>query len=251
MRKILKKLISDFSEGKNIDLVATIGFAFVISFLNLLGKAQSSLVASVTLAVLGLIAISLLVTRRRLERFGQFEECSNTVEFLDEKPLIIEKALSEADQISLMGLMLRGTTLDNYHSFLQRAEKGLKIRSIIVDPSEVDIQKIDQQFPRGSTSEQIRSQIGVVINQYLKLMESSKHKTDIELRLLPIIPPFSLYIFPNYKPHGIILVELYGYISRSGSIPKFLLSQDKHPHWYKFYCDQFETMWNDARKVEF
>ena len=51
----LGKIWSDIRKGQNIDLLLTVALSFVLVALNLFGIASSSLVASLTLAVLGLI----------------------------------------------------------------------------------------------------------------------------------------------------------------------------------------------------
>ena len=76
--EILKKVWKGIQRGEDIDLCATILVAFVVVILNLLGVVGSALVNSLTLAILGLLAISNLVSRYRLEQFSKRFDIPNT-----------------------------------------------------------------------------------------------------------------------------------------------------------------------------
>jgi hypothetical protein len=69
---------------------------------------------------------------------------------------------------------------------------------------------------------------------------------NVQLRLLGFVPSFSLYVFPKAENGGVLYVEIYGYRSPSGSIPKFQLTERENPEWYEHFVSQFETMWEDA-----
>lgn len=70
--QMLRRIWEDVRRGENIDLYLTVGVAIVLALLNVLGFAPQSLIAPVTLAVLGLLAINSLVNRRKIEVTLQF-----------------------------------------------------------------------------------------------------------------------------------------------------------------------------------
>ena len=59
--KLLNRIWQDVRRGENIDLYLTISIAIILSLLNILNLANPILVESVTLAVLGLLAVTSLV----------------------------------------------------------------------------------------------------------------------------------------------------------------------------------------------
>jgi hypothetical protein len=45
---------------------------------------------------------------------------------------------------------------------------------------------------------------------------------------------------------GIIYVEIFGYKSPLGSVPRFRITEYENRMWYKHFINQFETIWQDA-----
>ena len=64
---MLRHLWDDIRKGENIDLYLTIAAAVIFVVLNLVGVASTSFLAPLTLAVLGLLAITNLGNRHRME----------------------------------------------------------------------------------------------------------------------------------------------------------------------------------------
>jgi hypothetical protein len=250
MSRFLKRIWTDIQHGENIDLLATVLLVFVIAIANGLGIASEALVSSTTLAILGLIAIGLLVTRYRLDEIHRREDAGQTVKFFTRKPVTVLSAyFSTAKEIWLLGLTLRGTTTENFHDFKSKAERGVKFRILIVNANKVEMGKVVRQFSRGGNEDQFRADFAQTLNQYKEIRQTARSPENVQIRLLDFIPPFSLYIFPKTDEGGIVFVETYGYKSPLGSVPKFQLTEHDNPDWYKHFASQFETMWKDAETV--
>jgi len=69
--QLAKQIWEDIRQGENIDLYITIAFAIVLTVLNLTGIASQSLVAPLSMAILGLLAVTALGNRYRIERVLQ------------------------------------------------------------------------------------------------------------------------------------------------------------------------------------
>ena len=63
----IRRIWQDVRQGENIDLYLTVIAAVAISALSLMGVALPAWTASLTLAVLALLAVGMLVNRRKLE----------------------------------------------------------------------------------------------------------------------------------------------------------------------------------------
>ena len=205
--------------------------------------------SSITLATLGLIAVGLLVTRYKLSDIYRKENASNTVEFCVEKPLELLRVFSDTREIWMIGLTLRGTTTRYFHDFKKKAEKGAKLRTMIVNFDKVDMVSMVRRFSRGGDAEQFKADSRQTLNQYKQISLSSKNPDNVQVRLLDFVPSFSAYILPHAEDGGIAYVEIFGYRSHLGSIPRFCVSEKKNPDWYKYFVSQFEMMWNDADKT--
>lgn len=249
MRRFIKQLLDDIRRGENIDLIVTIGLVLVISVLNSLGWASATLVSSITLATIGLIAIGFLVTRYRLEDIYRKEDAPNAVHFAMQRIPTFASDLAAAKEIWMTGIILRGTTTGNFHEFRKKAEQKGKFRVLILNINKIDMGKVLRQFSRGGSEEQFLADFKQTINQYQEISRSARNAGNIQLRLMDFVPPFRIYIFPKLEGDGVLYVEIYSYKAPFGSVPKFRISKQENPEWYGYFANQFEAMWKDAEVV--
>lgn len=246
MRRFARQVLEDIKRGENVDLIITVVLALVIAILNGLGVASPGIVSSITLATLGLIAIGLLITRYRMEDIYNKADITNSIHFLAQKPSALASDLAKAKEVWMVGLIMRGTTFDNFYNFKGKVSQGAKIRTLIANPNKVDLDNIAKRFSRAATAEQFRADFEQTINQYRQFRQAANKADNVQLRLLEFVPPFSLYVFPKAESGGVLYVEMYGYKSPSGSIPKFRVTEHDNPEWYKHFVSQFELMWQDS-----
>jgi hypothetical protein len=249
MRRFAQQVLEDIKHGENVDLIVTVALALIISVLNALGIASAGIISSITLATLGLIAIGMLVTRYRMEDIYKKADTENSIHFLAQKPSSLANDLGKAKEIWMLGLIMRGTTFDNFYSFKGKVGQGAKIRTLIANPSKVDMDNIAKRFSRAAAPEQFRTDFEQTINQYRQIRQADNKPDNVQLKLLDFVPPYSLYVFPKSDGSSILYVEMYGYRSPSGSIPKFQVTEHDNPEWYKHFVSQFEVMWQDSETV--
>jgi hypothetical protein len=239
MKKFLRRLTQDIIRGENIDLLITVVLALGISILNTLGMAPSSLSSSITLAVLGLIAIGLLATRYRIDEIGHRGDLPDTVHFARYKADSFMNDFSNAKEICMLGFVLRGTIAENFYTLKQSVGEGVKIRTMILDPKKADMDKMVKHFTWATHSDLFRVEYEQMINRYKQIYSAASNPDNVQLRLLDFMPHISLYIFPKRGDNGVLYVEMYGYRSDS-SIPKFRITERDNPNWYKHFTNQFE-----------
>ncbi len=248
--ELLKRIFHDIKKGENISFTATIVLAFSAAIVNALGYATGALVTSLTLTTLGLLAVGFLAMRYRFEDFivRQPSDIANMVHLHDKSPLLLDTYLEQAQEIHMMGLMLRDTTYKYYMEFRERSKHGLIIKALMANPtgSNINMEHLTYRFSRGETSDLFRAAYDSIMRQYAQLRRSASKPDNVQLRLLDFVPPFSLYIFPNKKDGGIAFVELYAYRSPPHSTPRFILTERENPLWYKNFVRHFELMWKDS-----
>lgn len=250
LKRFIKRLWSDIEHGENLDLFVTVILAFVILFLNSIGvPLQPTQLTAIILATLGLITISLLISRYKLDDLSQKQADNQGIRFSVRKPQIIIDNFVAAKEVWLLGIFLRGTTSENYHEFLQKVERGGKIRTLIVNANKVRMEEIITRFARGAIEEQFHADFHQTINRHKQFCQAAKLPDNVQLKTIDFIPPFSLCIFPKTNDGGLIFVETYGYKSPKGSVPRYLITERDQPEWYKHFVNQFETMWQDAELV--
>lgn len=251
MIRFLRRVLKDIKQGENIDLIIAIPLAIIIAILSGLGFATTAIVQSTILATLGLIVIGFLSTRYKLDDLYVKSEARNTVLFLFEKPSTLKEMMKSSDEIWMTGLTLRTTTTENYHLLEKRAIEGARIRTLIVDQDKLDMNKVVKRFAHGkyeeiSKTESFRADFKQTVRDYESIRKSARRPGNVKLGFLDFVPSYSLYIFPKTKNEGVVFVELYGYQSDLGSIPRFQLTEYGNPEWYKFFRGQFERMWQDS-----
>lgn len=250
MRRFIKQILDDIRQGENIDLIVTIVLVLAISVLNGFGRASTELVSSITLASLGLIAIGFLVTRYRLEDIYRKEDTPNAVQLSMQRTPAFASDLAAAKEVWMTGIVLRGTTTGNFHDFKRKAEQKGKFRVLILDVKKIDMSKVLRQFSRGGNEEQFLADFKQTLNQYQEIQRSAGQAANVQVRMLDFVPPFRLYIFPKVEGDGVLYVEIYSYRAPFGSVPKFRISKQENPEWYRYFVNQFEAMWKDAEAVE-
>ena len=115
MIETIMRVWTDIKQGENIDLYLTLTVAIVLAGLNLFGIGQS-MMGSITLAVLALLAFSSLVNRRKLEETVDKLGRDQSI-LLDRFPINREEYMKSAKELWLVGLTLN-KTINNYYSLL-------------------------------------------------------------------------------------------------------------------------------------
>jgi len=259
MKKILRQIWEDIKRGKNIDLMSTVALTFIITVLNALNISSPNLVSSATLATLCLLAIGLLATRNKLELILHKQDSKNIVQFFTGPLSSLEETFRDGKtkEIWMLGLALRGTIKDYFYNFgtdvsairdYGQVSKSAKVRAIISDWKKIDIDITVRRLARKVKPDDFRTEYEETISQLREFRRSAKNPEEVHLRLLDFVPPISLYIFPKTKGRGVVYVEVYCYKSRDGSIPKFCITEQDNPDWYKHFVRQFELMWQDAKE---
>jgi hypothetical protein len=131
--RLLKRIWDDVKKGENIDLYVTVVVAFGLVLLDLIGFAPQNWLSSIILAVLGLIAISTLGNRYRLEELSHKLTQSNEL-FLDEFPARLKDDFEAGTEVWLVGVTLARTVKTYYVAMERKIRKGHIIKVLLVHP---------------------------------------------------------------------------------------------------------------------
>jgi len=211
------------------------------------------------LGVVGLLAVSGLWERnRRLHRIEKLSEESRNLAlrylsrkvyatdfFLPERRLSV-KDLSSANTIYFAGLVLARTSREFMYVLGQRLVAGATIRFLILDPESEEVlhQAVLRTFE--APLEFWRDTLKTTEKVIEALAKTPNSKGKIEIGYLPYIPSFGLSLVDPDQAHGICFVELYQHRSAEPH-PTFEVRASDDPHWFKFFQDQFEKMWESCR----
>src|SRR5574341_1403896 len=104
--RLFNRIWKDIRRGENIDLFLTIVVAISLVALNVIGFATDKLIAPITLAVLGMLAITMLGNRYRIEELLQRNMQTNESFFLEEFPMTLITDFESATELWLVGVSL-------------------------------------------------------------------------------------------------------------------------------------------------
>ncbi len=237
--KLIRRIWNNIRRGENIDLYVTVVAALVLATLNILGKASQTWVTSLTLALLALIAISLLVNRDRLERIAQTTEGVLKREWPKDELL---ENIKEAKDILLIGVSLSRTVRNNLPLFDKKLQQDASIRILLVAPTSPAAGIAASRLPAGVNIE--RTQLD--IESTLKSLCNLQNKyPKLEIRTLNNPMTFGGNFLDASTSNGRIYLEYYSFKMSEENIPK-LVFRPVDKYWYDYCSQQAELLWKNA-----
>jgi hypothetical protein len=226
----------------------TIILAIVIAVLNTLNIAVN-LFSPVTLAVLALLAWSLLDLSRQLDDYKQKIDSSkiNVLRTRSELP-DVEIQAQEAMEIDLCAIS--GYNLLNQHkSFLEKKLiQGCNLKIILVDPNSTSLDTYGLQCDPPLQVARGDIQSSIEISKEL-VNFSSKTKGKCEVRFLNVFLPFSIFAVDVRKPTGTMIVEYHTYKKPIGDRMHIFLTNEENSRWFSYYKNQIELIWINSRPL--
>jgi hypothetical protein len=238
----IKRGWADIKQGENIDLYLTLTVAIVLAGLNLFGIGQS-MMGSITLAVLALLAFSSLVNRRKLEETIDKLSRDQAV-LLDHYPASRDEDMKGAKELWLIGLSLN-KTINNYYSlFYEKLRQGDHIRVLIVSPESPYGEIVAKRKFSRDTLTDIRKYQELTLSKLCSLKVASPQ--NLEIRTTNYPPFFGAVAIDLESIEGVMYIEQYSY-QMEDDRPKFLFQQSD-TKWFQFYKQQIIKMWNDGNE---
>jgi hypothetical protein len=239
--KALQRIWDDIRRGENIDLYLTVAVAIGLAGLNLLGIAPPTLVASITLAVLGLLAVNSLGNRHHIEE--QLREFSpRLLRGHSELPSFHERGQA-ASEIVVVGVSLITAVTPHLDFFERKMKDGCRLRFLLLNPESpaCEVFNAISKVPNVQADiEQTQKSLKLLI----QMEKECEGKCDV--RLSEVFLAFGLAAFDPDKDTGLMNVEMYLYRRTLGERPHFVLSRARDSEWFKLYQAQYEQLWADS-----
>jgi hypothetical protein len=238
--KILRNIWDDIRKGENIDLYLTIVAAVAFVILNMVGETSPSLLASLTLAVLALLAMTNLGNRRRMEEL--MEQKAQTLDdfFREEFPASYKTDFENATEIWLVGVSLNRTLKTLYGKLEQKLKQGGRVRVLLVHPEGPGLEMaVTRNYARRDTALKRQEIISI-----LTLLDGLRVIAPGHLEVRTIQHPLN-YGAMAANPDtasGTLYLEHYCFRVSIESVPRFVLhTQDGR--WYDFFKTELRTLW--------
>lgn len=190
--------------------------------------------------------------KKFLDRLEQERPSAN--DFFQKLPNI-DALIQNADNIDMCGVTLTSTINRQLSNMRERLRVGAKIRILIVDPNSKALDMSGDRSDTGEASyyrhrlESTFQDIGYLLKTWRREQKQGiipPNEGSVSVRLIPFAPSFSILAFDVNRPDSKVLVEIYPHKSPDRS-PQFTLDRQRDGDWYRFFVEQFENMWKDAK----
>lgn len=212
---------NDIRRGENIDLYLTIILALSLVALNLLGFAAEKLLAPITLAVLGLLAVTMLGNRYRLEELLEKDNKIKSSFFLEEFPASLTGDLDTASELWLVGVSLIRTIKSNYQRLERKLKQGAKIKVLLVHPEGPGVEMAASRNYAQRDSKQKISEIKTSL-EYLVILQRIA-PDNLQIRTIQNPLNYGVVAINPGSAAGLLYVENYCFRVSSESLPRFVL----------------------------
>ena len=242
----IRRVLQDVQQGKNIDLYLTVIAAVTVSVLSLLGVALPTWTASLTLAVLALLATGMLVNRKKLDLLIETTSTITEVPLTSQFPPELSSDIESASELWLVGARLIGT-ITNYHTVLERKlQRGDQIKALIVDPDGAASALEAMRDPGMVDVERVRAQMRAALRN---LRELGKLGPDhLEIRVIDYPIEYGAIVVNPTTSAGTLYIRRYTFKVSVGDgvrTPK-LVYRARDSKWYRFILEEIQALWENG-----
>lgn len=244
---IFKCIWKDIKTFQNIDSYLTIIVAISLATLNLLGYANSQLIAPLILTVLALLAFTSLRNRHRFDELLESLGHSANNFFLKNFPPDFQHNFATANEIWLLGVSLHRTITFNYELIEKKLREGNKFKVMLVHPEGPGIElAMSRNFPRQDVAPKSAS-----IRNTLQLLCDLQKKAPELLEIRTIQNPLSYGVTATdpSSASGALYLEHYTFGISTESLPRYVV-RASDGYWYDFIKREISTMWESGMAWE-
>lgn len=221
-----------------LEVYLTVTTAIAVGLLSLFNVVDSRAVSAATLSVLALVAFHL--TARR----------PTTPEIVLPGPPALGgdavPSIREARDIRIIGVTLNRTMRTLLHDLEHRLAQGARVQVAIIDPGGGVPREAARRcaLPDGARFFEHRLKPTLDLLRYLQAGSGR-----IEVRLLPFVPAFGLFMVDSATAGGTITVAIYSH-RPSGREVLLTLQPSRDQYWYEHFRSEFDQIWAAGRPVQ-
>ncbi|MGR6922734.1 hypothetical protein ACU635_51490 [[Actinomadura] parvosata] len=246
------RLRADLGAGKNLEIYLTAAIALVVGVLGVFDVVDTKVVGAATLATLALVAVNALGPRHQVAGLEQqVAELARRVEaglpggdFLTDEPKGLGARIGRAHDTRLAGVTLN-RTVRSYAADLRRAlERGARVKVLVIDPTGPVPEEAARRFTIPDQPDVFEHRV----RSTLYVLRDLPAKERLEVRLLPFVPAYTLFMLDPEDDDGLVHVELGSHRSPT-PLPGFTLSTQRDHVWCRYFAVEFDRLWGLARDV--
>jgi hypothetical protein len=248
-----RRMAEDIAGNRQIDLWVTLTIAFVVGILGVFDVVNESVVASATLAVLGLVSVASLGGRMQIATLtGAVATLVEDTQSRLNGEVSADRLLSAsssgtdsefdgATDIRIIGVTLARTVRNQYDMLERRLLHGAVIRIAIIAPTPEVLREAARRSTIPESPEIFENRLRPTLD-LLAQLGRTPGAGRLEVRLLSFVPAFGLIAIDPDESRGIIRVDIYSHRS-TGQEPTMPLRADRDRRWYTHFLREFDRIW--------
>ena len=262
MTEGLKLIAKEIRRRENIDLYVTILLAIVVGILGVVGNVRFEIISAAILATLGLLANSLLASRRSTdklaERLTALESIRSDIASIGKGQLALEKffltreqlpsfeeQLTDAQSIDICGMSLLAVATRHRGILLDKVRRGCKIRLLLLNPRNESLMQMIAPFISSLTvpahTDAIRTSLTC-----LRSDPAFFNSDLVQIRVYDYPLAHAMLVINRDMPDGRLRVEMYMHSSMPANAPGFYILKKDEPRWFDVFVAEFEEHWASA-----
>lgn len=240
VRQRLTGVIND----ENLDLYLLASIAMVFTVLGATGVSDAKVLSSVVLALLAILALSQIRSRRLTEQIWNAQRLDPTALFKTAFPSDFTVRRAEAFDLLLIGLSMTRTVQGMRTEMVSILEKGGRIRVLVLDPTNDSLTNaaeglVTENLGYGKLRERINTSLDDLVT--LRAVTNAR----LEIRVLSSVPTAGFNCLDMSGPQGRIYVMHYEHRPLGEAAPVFTLTPRDIP-WFQRFADEAERMWDSG-----
>jgi hypothetical protein len=241
IKRFATRIVSD----EYLDLYILAVAALTFTILGFVGVADTKVLASVTLALLAILAYSQIRSRRHVSDIVAGQRSDPLSIFQVGFPGELEARRGSASSLLLIGMtMTRTVQVASLTVLRQMLRSGGKIRVLLVDPTDdALISAASKHSEHGITADRFRRRVEGTLEELAVLQDATNG--DLEIRVASFIPHMGINAIDVENPDGLIVLQHYEHRSVGESAPIFSL-KPADGFWYEHFAAEAERLWQDG-----
>ena len=242
--RLLRQAWDEIRRGENIDLYVAAPLAILVAVLGALGITSPQIISSLTLALLGLLATSLLINRHTVKDLTEKLEHSTDDTFLKElADSEFETDLNAASDLWLVGVSLTTIIRIHYSLIERKLRAGHAVKALLVHPDGPAVEMAEMRSYGPANIERARNDIRNALQDLCSLGQVTLGRLEIRTIQHPL--GHGVIAKDPETVLGTIYIQNYPFRTEGGSRPKFVLHV-KDGFWYNFYKEELYNLWKSG-----
>lgn len=150
--------------------------------------------------------------------------------------------------IDILGIGLYTFVPEHQQRLLDKLREGCRLRCLIFDNQSPHAQMLEKSLGQNG---QLLGFMGSQRNYFTAFIEEAKRQKlaeALEVRLYDLVPAWGLIAIDRDIPDGLMKIEVYGTKIEGSQCPGFVVANE-YDGWYRFFSDQFQTIWDTAKPL--